>query len=103
VFKYPKRGMLFNDDEIKDSDSDEEDDLPANRVPSEMNLDEEESKADGGLGRSGSKGGRNSKKHFGYVEFKGFQEAVEELELAQTENMNIQSYRDKYPYLAFVK
>ena len=86
-----------------DSDSDEEDRVPAVGVPRELKLDQEESKDDGGLGRSRSKGGGNSKKHFGYVDYKGFQEAVEELELAQTSNVNIQSYRDQHPYEPLVK
>jgi hypothetical protein len=86
-----------------DSDSDEEDRVPAVGVPRELNFDQEESKADGGLVRSRAKGAGNSKKHLGYVDYKGFQEAVEELELAQTSNGNIQSYRDQHPYDPLVK
>ena len=94
LFQYPRRkGESFNDDEYSDSDSDE-DVVPADLLPREFDLDQEESKADKGLGLSRSKGAENSKKHFGYVDFKGFQEVVEELKLAQTSNINIRSYRD---------
>ena len=45
-----------------------------------INFDQEESKADEGLERSHSKGGEISNKHFGYVDFKSFEEAVDDLE-----------------------
>jgi hypothetical protein len=68
----------LNDDEFSDSDSDEEDSVPSDPpVPNMINLDLEESKADEGLERSRSKGGD---KHFGYVDFMSFEEAVDYLE-----------------------
>jgi hypothetical protein len=70
-----------NDDEFSDSDSDEEDSVPRDPpVPTMINLDLEESKADEGLERSRSKGGENSNKHFGYVDSMSFEEAVDDLE-----------------------